>query len=275
MADNVTKRLRYFTNQFMEEPDFTDEQKYHLDRRHRHNRLLHSPGIAEGLEVEKTDAKEVKVTPGTAIDSNGQEIVQSEEYSLDLSDSTKYPPSSEDKITEVYITIKYNEKLSDRQSTEQEDTETRITEEPIIEATTEAPTDDTVITLAKFTLDTIGNVPGNVGDRFDDSVRQDVGSVLADNAVSISKLKKELRKDESVTLGAAGSHDVMAFETSRSQPNSAFLLVYAYSTTNGARFTWEQAYVTEGDSVQQIVTFRNPLGNTIEIVYKIYAVLES
>ncbi|MDJ0594333.1 MAG: hypothetical protein QNJ72_30885 [Pleurocapsa sp. MO_226.B13] len=273
MADNVTKRLRYFTNQFMEEPDFTDEQNYHLDRRHRHNRLLHSPGIAEGLEVEKTDAKEVKVTPGTAIDLEGQEIVQSEESLLDLSDSTNYPPNSE-----VYITIRYNEELrpEDRQSPDRENTETRITEKPSIEASTETPpTGGTVIRLARFTLDAIGNVPGTVGDQFDNGVRQGVGSVLADNAVSISKLKKELRKDESATLGAAGTHNVMAFETSRSQPNSAFLLVYAYSTTDGARFTWEQAYVTVGDSMQHIVTFRNPLGNTIEIFYKIYAVLES
>ncbi|NER29923.1 MAG: hypothetical protein F6J89_20465, partial [Symploca sp. SIO1C4] len=107
MLEDVTKRLRYFTYQFMEEPDFTDEQNYHLDRRHRHNRLLHTPGIAEGLEVKKTDAKKVKVSPGTAIDSNGQEIVQPEEYSLDLSNGTTYPPNSE-----VNITIKYNEKLS-------------------------------------------------------------------------------------------------------------------------------------------------------------------
>ncbi|NEQ80715.1 MAG: hypothetical protein F6K26_10815 [Moorea sp. SIO2I5] len=273
MADDVTKRLRYFTNQFLEEPDFTDEQKYHLDRRYRHNRLLHTPGIAEGLEVTKTDAKEVTVALGTAIDSKGQEIVQPEERTLDLSDATQYPPNSE-----VYITIKYNETPSDRQSSEKENTETRITEEPSIEATKEIPpTDGTVIQLAKFTLDSIGNVPGTVGEQLDGEIRQGVGSVLADNAVSISKLKKELRWDESITLGIGTNrlHEVVAFETSRNKPNSAFLLVYAYSTTNEAKFTWLQKYETEGDLVKQIVTFENKGGKTIEISYKIYAVLES
>ena len=281
MANDVTKRLRYFNNQFMVEADFTDEQKYHLDRRHRHNRLLHTPGIAEGLEVEKTDAKEVKVTPGTAVDIEGQEIVQSEEFILNLSDSTQYPPDSE-----VYITIKYDEKLlaEDRQASEDEKTTRRFTEEPIIEATTVTPSSNsTVIRLAKFQLDGNGNVPGTVGDQFDNGVRQDqsdngvrqgVGSVLADNSVSISKLKKELRKRNSVTLGAAGTHDVLVFENSGDNPNSPLLLVYAYSTTDGAKFSWQQASVTQGSSVQQIVTFTNPLGNIIEIKYEIYAVLE-
>ncbi|NER28621.1 MAG: hypothetical protein F6J89_13560, partial [Symploca sp. SIO1C4] len=206
-----------------------------------------------------------------AIDSNGQEIVQPEEYSLDLSNGTTYPPNSE-----VNITIKYNEKLSDRQDPEKENTETRITEEPSIEATTETPpTDGTVIRLAKFKLDQNGNVPGIVGAQFDGGFRQGVGSVLADNAVSISKLKKELRIDESTTLGPGATHNVLAFETSRDKPNSAFLLVYAYSITDGARFRWEQAYETQGGSVRQIVTFRSETGQTIEIVYKIYAVLEN
>lgn len=275
MADDVTKRLRYFTYQFMEERDFTDEQKYHLDRRHRQNRLLHTPGIAEGLEVEKTHAKKVKVTPGTAIDIEGQEIVQSKESLIDLSDSTQYPANSE-----IYITIRYSEELlaEDRQFPDQKNTETRITEKPIIEATTVTPpTDDTVIRLAKFTLDPIGNVPGNVGDQFDGGVRQGVGSVLADNAVSMSKLKREVRWEEIISLGSAGSETVVAFETSKDEPKSAFLLVYAYSTTNGAIFNWQQAYRTgiEDDLVQQIVTFKNDTGNTIDIKVKIYAVLES
>ena len=49
MAD-ADKRLRYFNGQFLQQEDFADEQTYHLDRQRRHNRDLHTPGIAEGLE---------------------------------------------------------------------------------------------------------------------------------------------------------------------------------------------------------------------------------
>ena len=42
------KRLNYFDAQFLGETDFTDEQTYHLEMRRRHNRLLHSWGVADG-----------------------------------------------------------------------------------------------------------------------------------------------------------------------------------------------------------------------------------
>jgi hypothetical protein len=113
MAEEFIKRLRYFDKQFLVEADFTDEQKYHLGMRRRHNRLLHTPGIAQGLEVQKTDAKKVKVTPGTALDSKGQEIVLFTDFSLDLSNATSYPPNST-----VYITIEYQEEAIDPQPPE-------------------------------------------------------------------------------------------------------------------------------------------------------------
>jgi hypothetical protein len=42
-------RVRYFNGQFLQEEDFQVEQAYHLDRQRRHNRTLHTPGIADGL----------------------------------------------------------------------------------------------------------------------------------------------------------------------------------------------------------------------------------
>jgi hypothetical protein len=85
MPDNVQKRLRYFDGQFLREQDFIDEQNYHLDRQQRHNRLLHSPGIVSGLEVTvKPETGEVTVAPGTALDSNGRQIVLSTETKRNL-----------------------------------------------------------------------------------------------------------------------------------------------------------------------------------------------
>ena len=280
MAEDVIKRLRYFDHQFLQEADFTDEQKYHLDMRRRHNRLLHTAGIADGLQVQKTDAKAVKVTPGTAIDDKGQEMVLFKEVTIDLSDEIKYPANST-----VYITIKYQEKPTDPQPPEQPIDNTRYTEEPLIEATTTAPPDDgSLIGLAKFQLDGNGNVPGNVNDLLDGDVRKSVGSVLADNTVSIQKLKKQLVGDASVSI-PPGKTSVVAFVTDQSSPSSAFLLIYAYSTTPGAKFSWTQEYTTEGTAanfqIKQTVVFNNESKDTsdnlidINITYRIYTVLEN
>jgi hypothetical protein len=277
MAEEFIKRLRYFDKQFLVEADFTDEQKYHLGMRRRHNRLLHTPGIAQGLEIQKTDAKKVKVTPGTALDSKGQEIVLFTDFSLDLSNATSYPPNST-----VYITIEYQEEATDPQPPEKPENKTRTVEKPLIKAITNEPSaDDTVIQLAKFKLDSNGNVPGNVG--LDGGVRKSVGAVLADNAISIRKLKKELRDDRTITLNPGASERILAFTAPLSAPTSAFLLIYAYSTTPGAIFRWEQEYSTVGTlpnlSTNQTVIFRNVGTGTnaiaISITFKIYAVLES
>lgn len=276
MADDVIKRLRYHDHQFLKEADFTDEQKYHLDMRRRHNNLLHTAGIADGLKVQKTDAKAVKVTPGTAIDDKGQEMVLFKEVTIDLSDGTKYPAGST-----VYVTIKYQEKPTDPQPPEQPIGDTRYTEEPLIEATT---TDDgSLIRLAKFQLDGNGNVPGNVNDLLDGDIRKSVGSVLADNSVSIQNLKKEeLTGDTSIPAGQ--TLRVTPFMTDQSSPSSAFLLIYAYSTTPRAKFFWTQEYTTEGTAanfqIKQTVVFNNESkdasGNLIpiNITYSIYTVLE-
>ena len=68
------KRLHYFDHQFLREDDFTDEQEYHMGMTRLHNRLLHTWGIADGLEVEfETGASAVTVRSGTAVDSQGRQ----------------------------------------------------------------------------------------------------------------------------------------------------------------------------------------------------------
>jgi hypothetical protein len=165
------KRLHYFDHQFLVQADFTDEQKYYLDMRRRLNRLLYTFGIAEGLEVAKSANKTVTVRPGVALDRLGQEIILEANQVVDLSNAAQFPANAI-----VFITIAYQEQESDPTTATGVSGNTRITEQPRVQAVTTAPpTDGTVIRLARLTLDASANVPGNINDLFDGGVRQTVG----------------------------------------------------------------------------------------------------
>src|SRR5215203_2860574 len=89
MAD-IEKRLKYYNGQFLQEQDFTAEQEYHLDRLRRHNRQLHVPGIAEGLNVTATiGATSASVSPGTALNNEGQLIVLAQPRSVAFEEALK------------------------------------------------------------------------------------------------------------------------------------------------------------------------------------------
>lgn len=286
--DKIIKRLRYFDKQFLVEADFTDEQNYHLNMRRRHNRLLHTPGIAEGLEVEIEDVQKIKVKPGVAIDKDGRELVQVEEYSINLSNIAKESPDSN-----VYITIKYGEQSTDPQVPEKPNDKenTRIIETPIIEAKTDPPPQDgAFIQLAAFKLKN-GNLQGSPGDKVDKNNRKTVSAVLADRTVSINKLKTgtviegklSLGKDVPTNTKDPKYPSVTVFTTllSQDKPNSAFILVYAYAEpTKDAEptFTWEQQYVTDykSNTVTQKVIFSTSITDyTFSVNYKIYPVFDN
>src|SRR3954468_9379132 len=86
--DYVDRRLRYFDGQFLHEQDFTDEQRYHIDRRRRLTRLVHTGGVLEGLEVSPvSNAPRIKISKGTAVDSHGRLLVRADDTEpVDLSD---------------------------------------------------------------------------------------------------------------------------------------------------------------------------------------------
>ena len=162
------KRPHYFDHQFLIEADFTDEQKYHLDMRRRLNRVLHTFGIAEGLEVVKQTNKIVTVRPGVAIDRLGREMILEAAQDVDLSAITTAVPA--------FITIAYDEQQTDPSTATGATGNTRFTEQPILRAvTTPPPTDGSVIRLARIDLTAGGNVPGNPNDVFDGGVRQMAG----------------------------------------------------------------------------------------------------
>src|SRR4051812_27689682 len=77
MADQTPKRPNYFKSQYLELRDFEDEQTFHLEMLRRHNRGLHGWGVVrDGLQVTpSSDKTGLLITPGTAVDNLGREIV--------------------------------------------------------------------------------------------------------------------------------------------------------------------------------------------------------
>src|SRR5437867_2087526 len=172
------KRLNYFTSQFLVEQDFKDEQAYHVAMRRRHNQVLHSWGIAHDLVVTRSADKVVSVSPGTAIDKDGREIVL-----LDATPVTLSTPGPGD----VYVTIAYHE-ISEQADLYQSGVihnYTRTTEAPGLEiVTTPPPGDGSVVVLAKIHLDGSGNV-----DTIDPSVRRNAGSAVpAETDLTVNSL---------------------------------------------------------------------------------------
>jgi Chaperone of endosialidase len=166
MAD-VTKRMNYFDRQFLRAADFTAEQAYDLDRRRRHNRLLHAPGIAEGLQVSANinDAF-VTVAAGTAYDALGQEIVLASSQQVDISAIAG---------SMAYIAIAYGEQGSDPSTDPgMTGTSTRISEQPALAATATPPGNPN-LTLP---LATVALASGKVSAAPDNAVRNQAGAVL-------------------------------------------------------------------------------------------------
>jgi|KBSSwiStaDraftv2_1062776.scaffolds.fasta_scaffold04242_10 hypothetical protein len=160
------QRPHYFDHQLLIEQDFTLEQNYHLDMRRRLNRGLYSFGIVEGLRVTKTANRSVTVQAGAAIDSQGREIILDAPRPVTISGAAG---------TRVFITAAYQETQTDQSTTTGATGFTRWTEDPVIVFVTAIPPGDgSVIPLAVFDLDAGANVPGNLGDFVEGTVRQSV-----------------------------------------------------------------------------------------------------
>lgn len=82
-------RNHYFTGKLMLERDFTDEQRYFIDKLRHHHQRLHGWGVVCGLKVkahpnEACRDRYICIEPGTAIDCCGHEIVVREEECIDI-----------------------------------------------------------------------------------------------------------------------------------------------------------------------------------------------
>ena len=155
LPDVVEKRTRFFDGQFLQDQDFVDEQKYHLDRQRRHNRVLHVAGVAEGLTVASPAANQVTVSPGTAIDSDGRQLALAETATVDL------PGERFNDKQGIDLYAAYQESAEDRQTGQGSEDFTRWLERPQLLA---VPPGDTYagttppVLLAKLALDGAGRV---------------------------------------------------------------------------------------------------------------------
>ena len=193
----AVKRLRYYDQQFLVEADFTDEQKYHLEMRRRATRLLHTFGIAEGLEVQRTGNRQVTVKPGVAIDRDGREIVVETDQVVSL-DTPAFLAA-----TTIFLTIAYQEAPSDPATATGTPGNTRITETPLIQAATTAPvTDGTVIRLAEIAKAAGADLPVPTGGVFDGGVRQPTSARLGTGAIAAANLATGAVTDTKIAAGA-------------------------------------------------------------------------
>jgi hypothetical protein len=140
MADEV-KRVQYFDHQFLRVDEFTDEQDYHRRLRQVHNATLHTPGISSGLEVTVVQgASHVRVSPGTAVDANGRDIVLHEEFQLELGGL----PANQ----AAFVVISWQERSTDP-ATDGSGHDTRWSEAPKVEGMTSDPADGLHLVLAR------------------------------------------------------------------------------------------------------------------------------
>ncbi|NEP50617.1 MAG: hypothetical protein F6K65_18135, partial [Moorea sp. SIO3C2] len=166
----IDKRVRYFDGEFLKDQDFIDEQKYHIDRQRRLDQFLRVSGICDGFTLD-TATNQVIVKPGTALDSQGRQIIL----------STNSPPIdlSGHNNNEVYLVISYQEEQSDQTTDGSLGSSgaRRWHEKPNIQVTTLENLPEDSIILAKLAIDGNGTVTPDLSVRQYSGVRLPSGNL--------------------------------------------------------------------------------------------------
>jgi hypothetical protein len=201
------KRLNYFDHQFLHVEDFTDEQQYHLDLRRRHNHLLHTWGVATGLELSYlTGATFANISAGVAIDGQGREIVLADD--AETGDVSGHPGQT------IYVTIAYNEQATDPTAETGTTGNRRIAEIPRIDIGPQPPTDNsTRLVLGRITVGADGKLTGQPDPGVDPNTRRAAGAVVAGDVQAASLVLSDRSVAPSswarLRLGAAGRADLI------------------------------------------------------------------
>ena len=172
----MEKRLKFYNGQFLQQQDFTDEQQYHLDRQRRHNRHMHTYGVAEGLAVTAAiGGSSATVAAGTALDGEGRQIVLPQSRNLSFGSLANQW---------VLVVISYAEQPSDPAAVGDEG-DTRWWERPDVAVIPEtgAPAADVRIRLARLQLAANGTIS-----QHDTTVRTSAGVKLG-TEVSIERIR--------------------------------------------------------------------------------------
>jgi hypothetical protein len=175
---HLDQRMNWFDRQFLRARDFADESDYHVDRRRRHLRLLHTPGVAEGMLVRGVvgDTR-VTVDAGTSIDDQGREIVQlvtSEPLGLPLN------------VTAAELYVGYGEAEAEPSKDPGIVGNTRIKEAPRFSLRVGSdPVPAAGVLLARFSLDA-----GKLTAEPDNNVRAKAGAAIGDISVFSLTLRR-------------------------------------------------------------------------------------
>jgi hypothetical protein len=76
LPDFAVSRIRYYDGLFLADSDFIEEQNYHTGAQRRHEGLLHTAGITEGLDASlATTGTSIEISAGSAVDGEGRQIL--------------------------------------------------------------------------------------------------------------------------------------------------------------------------------------------------------
>jgi hypothetical protein len=116
MSENAQqgfKRINFFKGFLTTEKDWNDAERYHIDKRRLHNKMLHSSGIVYGYSGDlKVNARargdlSVEVQPGYAIDGQGNDLMIFDATIRNINLEEFRLPQT------VYIVLRYYEELTD------------------------------------------------------------------------------------------------------------------------------------------------------------------
>jgi hypothetical protein len=107
------KRINFFKGFLTTEKDWNDAERYHIDKRRLHNRMLHSAGIVYGFAGDlKVNARargdlSVEVQPGYAIDGAGNDLMIFDATIRNINLEEFRLPQT------IYVVLRYYEELTD------------------------------------------------------------------------------------------------------------------------------------------------------------------
>jgi hypothetical protein len=132
-SQETVRRVKFFNNQLLQVQDFTDEQAYHIRMRRTHNRLMHSWGVLEGLELHLDPVgQNLTLEEGIALDAQGRELVLPSETRVNLS---PYAGRT------VWVTLAYREQSAAESTTPGASGFSRVEEVPELSLAASPPDD--------------------------------------------------------------------------------------------------------------------------------------
>jgi hypothetical protein len=107
------KRINFFKGFLTTENDWNEAEKYHVEKRKLHNRLLHAPGVCAGYMGElKVVARargdlSVEIQPGYAIDGQGNDLILWDGTIKNINPEEYRLPQT------IYVVLRFAEELTD------------------------------------------------------------------------------------------------------------------------------------------------------------------